>query len=195
MLLAQIMKSSTRITALLIEWSNGDTSALAELMPLVESELRRLARCHVRRMQPGGTMQTTAVINEAYIRLVDQNRVRWQNRAHFYGIAAKTIRRVLLNHIRDKKRQKRGGGAYPVSLSQALGVTDERSAELLALDDALNKLAVVDERKARVVEMRYFGGLSVDETAEVLGVSGVTVKRDWMTAKAWLLREMSDDRQ
>jgi RNA polymerase sigma factor (TIGR02999 family) len=189
------MESSTRITALLIEWGNGDSSALAELMPLVESELRRLARSYVRRMQPGNTMQTTAVINEAFIRLVDQKRVRWQNRAHFYGIAAKTMRRVLLNHLRDKKRKKRGGGLYPVSLSHAIGISDERSSEIIALDDALNRLALMDERKSRVVEMRYFGGLSVDETAEVLGVSRVTVIRDWTTAKAWLLREMSNDRK
>lgn len=189
------MESSIRITALLIEWGNGDSSALAELMPLVESELRRLARSYVRRLRPGNTMQTTAVINEAYIRLVDQNRVRWQNRAHFYAIAAKTMRRILLNHLRDKRRKKRGGGAYPVSLSHANRLSDERSSQLIALDDALNRLALFDERKSRVVEMRYFGGLSVEETAEVLGVSRVTVIRDWNTAKAWLLREMSDDRK
>jgi len=182
----------TEITELLVGWSNGDQAALDKLMPLVERELHQLAHRYMRREQDGHTLQTTALINETFLRLVDQNRVRWQNRAHFYGIAARIMRRVLMNYARDRKRDKRGGGAYKVSLSEADALSEQRSVELVALDEALQKLSAFDERKGRVVELRYFGGLSVKETAEVLNVSQITVARDWDVARAWLAREMGD---
>ncbi len=179
-----------QITELLVSWSKGDRAALESLMPLVEQELHRLAHYYMRREHKDHTLQTTALINETFLRLVDQDRVRWQNRSHFYGIAAQIMRRVLINYARDKKREKRGGGTYRVSLSEADAVAEERSIEILALDEALQKLSALDERKGRVVELRYFGGLSVQETAEVLAVSPVTVARDWDMARAWLAREM-----
>ena len=181
---------SAQITELLVSWGNGDKAALERLMPLVERELHRLAHGYMRREQGDHTLQTTALINETFLRLVDQNRVRWQNRAHFYAIAAQLMRRVLLNYARDRRRQKRGGGAWKVSLSEADAASEQRSVELLALDEALQRLSAIDERKSRVVELRYFGGLSVKETAEVLNVSVVTVARDWDMARAWLAREM-----
>lgn len=187
------MDSSTNITAMLIDWSNGDEAILEELLPVVDRELRRLARYYIRRIRPGETLQTTALINEAYIRLVDQKSVRWQNRAHFYGIAARMMRRILLNYIRDQKRLKRGGGAIHVSLSDVAVISKERSKELVELDEALTKLAKIDDRKARVVELRYFGGLTVEETAEVLNISKITVIRDWNMAKAWLAREVRNE--
>lgn len=183
-------ETSPQITELLVSWSNGDHAALEMLIPVVEQELHRLAHHYMRRENKDHTLQTTALINETFLRLVDQNRVRWQNRAHFYGIAAQLMRRVLLNYARDKRREKRGGGAYKVSLSEADAVLEERSVEILALDEALQKLSAIDERKGRVVALRYFGGLSVKETAEVLAVSPVTVARDWDMARAWLAREM-----
>lgn len=163
---------------------------MERLIPLVEKELHRLAHRYMRQENDGHTLQTTALINETFLRLVDQNRVKWQNRAHFYGIAAQIMRRVLLNYARDRKRNKRGGGAVRVSLSEVNLMSEEDSVELLALDEALERLAAIDERKSRVVELRYFGGLSVKETAEVLEVSLVTVARDWDMAKAWLAREI-----
>jgi RNA polymerase sigma-70 factor, ECF subfamily len=184
------MLSNIGITELLIDWSAGKDDALEKLFPLVEKELHRLAHNYMRKMQPGNTLQTTAVINETYIRLVDQNKVQWQNRAHFFGIAAKMMRRFLLNYIRDHKAQKRGGGAIEVSLTDAMSVTEEKSHEILALEEALCKLAEIDERKAKVVELRYYGGLNVNEIAEVLKVSAITVRRDWTMAKAWLAREV-----
>ena len=159
-------------------------------MPMVERELHRIAHHYMQHERPEHTLQTTALINETFLRLVDQSRVSWQNRAHFFGIAAQIMRRILLNYARDRKRDKRGGGAYKVSLSKADRLSDEKSVELLALDEALQRLSVIDERKSRVVELRYFGGLSVKETAEVLQVSPVTVARDWDMAKAWLAREI-----
>ncbi len=186
------MQSPSEITGLLVDWGNGDKAALDRLLPLVEKELHRLAHSYMRRENPDHTLQTTALVNEAYLRLVDQKNTRWQNRAHFFGIAAQIMRRILLNYARDKRRAKRGGTAIQVSLSQAAVISDERAEELLALDEALQRLAMIAERKSRVVEMRYFGGLSVEETAEVLGVSSVTVMRDWNFAKAWLAREMKD---
>jgi RNA polymerase sigma-70 factor (ECF subfamily) len=182
--------SSTDITGLLVDWSNGDQSALEKLLPLVERELHRLAHSYMRRESPDHTLQTTALVNEAYLRLIDQKKTHWQNRAHFFGIAAKIMRRILLNYARDQQRQKRGGGAIQVSLSEVAAVPLIKGSDLIALDEALERLAVVDERKSRVVELRYFGGLSVEETAEVLGVSAITVLRDWKFAKAWLLREI-----
>lgn len=184
------MTSSARITGLLVDWSKGDDDAMNELMPLVEPELRRMAKRYLRQLRPGKTLQTTAVINEAYLRLVDQNKVDWQNRSHFFGIAACLIRRILLNYIRDQKRQKRGGGAFHISLSEVAAVSKEKSEEILALDEALVRFAQKDPRRAKIVELRFFGGLTVDETAAFLKVSRITVIRDWNFAKAWLAREV-----
>ncbi|MDX2030334.1 MAG: sigma-70 family RNA polymerase sigma factor [Blastocatellia bacterium] len=188
------MESPADITQLLVRWCEGDRDALESLLPLVEAKLRELARYHMRREGPGHLLQTTALVNEAFLRLIDQNRVHWQNRAHFFGISARIMRRILLNHARDQKREKRGGGAMQVSLSKADEVATNASEELIALDEALTRLERIDERKCRVVELRFFGGLSVEETAEVLGVSPVTVIRDWTMARAWLAREVSHDR-
>ena len=184
------MPAPSEITGLLIAWSDGDPAALERLLPLVERELHRLARRYMRRESPGHTLQTTALVNEAYLKLCDQTRVRWQNRAHFFAIAARIMRRFLTNYARDRNRDKRGGRAVQVSLSEVAVMNEERSAELLALDEALERLAEFDPRKASVVEMRHFGGLTAAETAEVLGISVVTVERDWKTAKAWLAREV-----
>lgn len=184
------MQSVSDITRLLIDWSNGDESALEKLLPLVERELHRLAHSYMRREDTGHTLETSALVNEAYLGLVDQKKTRWQNRAHFFGIAARVMRRILMNYARDKNRVKRGGGATQVSLSEVAIISGERSDELLALDEALNRLHSFDPRKSDVVELRYFGGLTVEETAEVLKISPVTVMRDWNMAKAWLLREM-----
>lgn len=184
------MVHSSSITELLLDWSNGNLSAQENLFPLVEKELHRMAHHHARRLNRGNTLQTTAIINETYLKLVDQNRVQWQNRAHFFAIAANMMRRILLNYLRDKNRLKRGGEIVQVSLSEAMIVADAKSDEILALEESLCRLAEIDERKAKVVELRYYGGLSVEETAEVLKVSGVTVMRDWNLAKAWLAREL-----
>ncbi len=184
------MSSPSEITDLLVRWGDGDQVALERLLPLVERELHRLAHAYMRRERLDHTLQTTALINETYLRLIDQSRVRWQNRAHFYGIAAQLMRRVLLNYARDRKRDKRGGGACKVSLSEADVISEERSVELLTLDEALCRLSAIDARKSRVVELKYFGGLSLRETAEALKVSPVTVARDWEMAKAWLAREL-----
>ena len=187
------MATSTKITALLVDWSKGDETVLNELMPLIDRELRRLARYYIRNIRPGATFQTTSLINEAYIRLVEQQSVDWKNRAHFFAIAASMMRRVLLNYIRDRNRQKRGGGAIHITLSDVSAVTAVKSKELLALDEALIRLAELDPRKAKVVELRYFGGLSVEETAEALRIAKITVIRDWNYAKAWLAREIRND--
>jgi RNA polymerase sigma factor (TIGR02999 family) len=189
------MASDMDITALLVDWNNGDKSAMERLLPLVEKELHRLAHAYMRREDPNHTLQTTALINETYMRLVDQRKVQWQNRAHFFGIAAQIMRRILLNYARDQNRQKRGGKAIHVSLSEALIMPAEKDREIIALNDALNRLEEVDERKAKVVELRFFGGLTVEEVAEVLNVSDITVMRDWAFAKAWLAREMADGHQ
>jgi RNA polymerase sigma-70 factor (ECF subfamily) len=187
------MSSPSEITDLLVCWGDGDQAALERLLPLVENELHRLAHAYMRREHLDHTLQTTALINETYLRLVDQSRVRWQNRAHFYGIAAQLMRRILLNHARDKRRDKRGGGAFKIPLSEAEAMSEERSVEMMALDEALQRLSAIDARKSRVVELRYFGGLSVKEAAEVLKVSPVTVARDWEMAKAWLARELGHE--
>ncbi len=189
------MSTDTDITALLVDWNNGDKSAMERLLPLVEKELHRLAHAYMRREDPNHTLQTTALINETYMRLVDQRKVQWQNRAHFFGIAAQIMRRILLNYARDQNRQKRGGKAIHVSLSEALFTPAEKDREIIALNDALNRLEEVDERKAKVVELRFFGGLTVEEVAEVLKISTVTVLRDWAFAKAWLSREMQNGQE
>lgn len=160
-------------------------------MPLVYQELRRLARHYMRRERAGHTLQTSALVNEAYLKLVDHKGMRWQNRAHFYAVASQAMRRILVDHARSRHYAKRGGGAQMVELDEAATVARKQAADLVALDDALTALSAIDPRKSQVVEMRYFGGMSVEETAEVLGISGVTVMREWSTAKAWLLRAMS----
>jgi len=186
-----LLPSSTKeLTELLAAWSDGKREALDELLPLVEGELRRLAHRYMSRERPGHTLQTTALVNEAYLRLIDQKEVRWQNRAHFFAIAAQMMRRILINHARDRAAFKRGAGARKISLEDVAELSDERAAELVALDEALESLARIDERKGRVVELRYFGGLSVEEVAEVLGISPDTVTRDWRSAKAFLHREL-----
>lgn len=181
---------TSEITGLLVDWSNGDQAALDKLLPLVEQELHRLAHSYMRRENPDHTLQTTALVNEAYLKLIDQKKTRWQNRAHFFAIAAKIMRRILLNYARDQHRQKRGGKAVQVSLSEVSLLSMGRPEDLIALDEALERLAEVDERKAHVVELKYFGGLETDEIAEVLKVSPITVMRDWRFARAWLLREI-----
>jgi RNA polymerase sigma factor (TIGR02999 family) len=179
------------LTRLLVAWSNGDQAALDKLIPFVFEELRRLARRYMRRERPEHTLQTTALVNEAYLRLIDQRKVRWQNRAHFFAVAAQMMRRILIDHARNRRYVKRGGGGRLVSLDEAAVVSEERAAELLALDDALTALASIDTQQSRIVELRFFGGLTIEETAEVLAVSPATVKRDWNSAKAWLYREIS----
>jgi RNA polymerase sigma factor (TIGR02999 family) len=178
------------VTELLRAWSDGDAGALERLMPLVEAELRRLARGYMGRERRDHTLQVTALINEAFLRLTEARQLRWQDRAHFLGISARLMRRVLVDHARARGYRKRGGGARRVVLDEALMVSPGLSVELLALDRALGVLAAADSRKARVIELRFFGGLSVEETAEVLHVSTDTVKRDWRLAKLWLLREL-----
>ena len=173
-----------------MDWSNGDESALNKLMPLVYDELRRLAHRYMNREREGHTLQTTALVNEAYLRLVDQSEVHWENRTHFFAVAARVMRHILVDHAREHSRAKRGGKAPIVSLDEAATLTPERAREVLALDEALNELAKIDKRKSEVVELRYFGGLSVEETAEVLKVSPITVMRSWSFAKVWLLREL-----
>ena len=183
------------ITRLLVEWRDGDKTALDKLVPLVYRELRRLAGYYMRRQRVDHTLQTSALINEAYLRLVDHKNMRWENRAHFYAVAAQAMRRILVDHARSRCYQKRGGGALKVSFDEAVIGAEERAAELIALDDALTDLAVIDPRKCQIVELRYFGGLSVDETAEVVGVSSVTVMREWRSAKGWLLKAISNGPQ
>jgi RNA polymerase sigma factor (TIGR02999 family) len=185
------MPDSHEVTKLLLAWSEGDKAAMDRLMPLVYDELRRLAKSHMRRERGANTLQTTALVHEAYLRLIDQKEAQWQNRAHFFAIAAQMMRRVLVDHARSRQYQKRGGGARRVSFDEALEVSDERAAEVVALDEALTALAEFDERKSRLVELRFFGGLSIEETAEVLGVSPGTVMRDWTLAKTWLQRQIN----
>jgi len=179
------------VTQLLVDWRNGDRDALNQLMPLVYDELRGLARRYMSHERDGHTLQTGALVNEAYLRLVNRQGVDWQNRAHFFAIAAQVMRHLLVDHARAKQYAKRGGGSQQVTLDEGTALVDERPVEVLALDEALDRLAVIDRRKCRIVELRYFGGLSSEEAAEVLGVSEITVKREWLKAKAWLFRELS----
>jgi RNA polymerase sigma-70 factor, ECF subfamily len=181
-----------QVTELLHAWSQGDEVALAALLPLVEAELRRLARAYMARERRGHTLQTTALVNEAFLRLTDARKVRWQDRAHFLGISARLMRRVLVDHARSRGYQKRGGGAQKVTLTDVVAVSPGPALELdlIALDRALEGLAAKDARKAKVVELRFFGGLTVEETAEVLHLSTDTIKRDWRLAKLWLLQEL-----
>ena len=179
------------LTQLLSAWSEGDKAALEQLMPMVYQELRRLASRHLAYERLGHTLQTTALVHEAFLRLIDQKRVRWQNKAHFLGIAAQMMRRILVDYARSRRYAKRGGGASVVLIEEAATVSVERATDLVAVDDALTRLSEIDPRKGRVVELRFFGGLSVEETAEVLQVAPNTVLREWRTAKAWLHRELS----
>jgi RNA polymerase sigma factor (TIGR02999 family) len=186
---------SQEVTELLLAWNSGDELALEKLMPLVYDELHRLAHRYLGGERQGHLLQTTALVNEAYLRLVDSSRVQWQNRAHFFAVSAQLMRRVLVDFARARNYQKRGGAAVQISLDEVLIGSTERSADLVALDDALTALAQTDERASRVVELRFFGGLSIEETAEALKISPETVKRDWQWAKAWLLREISGERR
>ena len=178
------------VTRLLVEWRNGDQAALDELIPLVYDELRRLAGRYMRREIAGHTLQTSALVNEAYLRLIDQKRVQWQNRAHFFGVAAQLMRRILVDHARSRLRAKRGGGTQIVSLDEQAVITHEVS-EVIALDSALTRLGDMDLRKSQIVEMKFFGGLTTEEVAEVLKVTSRTVEREWRKAKAWLNRALS----
>jgi RNA polymerase sigma factor (TIGR02999 family) len=181
------------VTQILHDWRDGDREAPERLMPLIYDEMRRLARTHLAREGGDHTLQPTALVNEAYLRLVDQTRVNWQNRSHFFGIATSMMRRVLIDHARAHATNKRGGGAIRLSIDDVQVPAEQRAASLIALDEALEKLAQMDERKSRVVEMRFFGGMSDEEIAEVLDVSVRTVLRDWKTARLWLYRELSEN--
>ena len=184
--------SPHEVSQLLIAWGNGDQAARDKLMPLVYEELHRLAHQYMRKERAGATLQTSALLNEAYLRLVDQKQVHWQNRAHFFGIAAELMRRILVDYARSKHYQKRGGDARHVGIEEAMIVSRERAADVVALDEALKSLAEFDPRKSQIVELRFFGGLTIDETAEVLDVSPGTVMRDWTLAKAWLRKVVTD---
>jgi RNA polymerase sigma factor (TIGR02999 family) len=182
--------AQSHITQLLLDWSDGDRTALERVTPLVYGELHRLAHHYMNRERPGHTLQTSALVNEAYLRLVDQRNVKWNNRAHFFAIAAQMMRRILVDYARSHLYAKRGGGAVHVSLDHAKLESNEPTAEVTALDEALTKLETIDSQQARVVELRFFGGLTIKETAEAMGISIDMVKREWSTAKAWLYREM-----
>jgi len=182
--------SPHRVTQLLEKWSQGDDAALAELMPLVYEELRHLAHRQMAAERTGHTLQTTALVNEAYLRLADQTNPRWQNRAHFFAVAARAMRQILVSYARSQRSQKRGGGAVKVELDEAAIVSPGESKEIIDLHEALERLSTLDSRKAQVVELKYFGGLNYDEMAEVLKISPVTVRRDWRFAKAWLYTEL-----
>jgi len=183
--------SPEEITGLLLDWGNGDKTALDRVIPLVYQELRRLAHRQMRRERAGDTLQTTGLINEAYLRLVDYARVRPRDRAHFFAIAAQAMRRILIERARNRRSAKRGSDVQKISLDEVADLSNERAADLVALDEALTNLAAFDQRKAQIVELKYFGGLTIEETAEVLEVSTPTVERDWHTAKIWLHREIS----
>jgi len=183
--------SSNEVTQLLIDWSNGDKAALDKLMPLIYGELRQLAHRYMSRERPGNTLQTTALVNEAYVRLINRKNVHWQNRTHFFAIAAQLMRSILVDHARSHAYAKRGGGAQKLTLDEAMVVSQERAAEVVALDDVLKELAKIDPQQSRIVELRFFGGLTIEETAEVLQLSPATIKREWSTAKAWLYHELA----
>ncbi len=182
--------ASQEITQLLLAWGDGDKRALDKLMPFVYEELRRLARNYMRHQPSDHTLQTTALVNEAYLRLIDSSQVRWQNRTHFFAISAQLMRRILVDFARAKKAGKRGGQDQKITFDEALPVSSEQESELIALDEALNELAVLNERQSRIVEMRYFGGMTEEEIAETLDISTRTVRRDWSIARAWLYREL-----
>jgi len=182
--------SSKEVTQLLLAWSEGDQAALDQMLPLVYAELRRIAAHYMRHERPGHTLQTSALVNEVYLRLVSEN-VSWQSRAHFFGIAAQLMRQILVDHARTRTRLKRGGDQVRVSLAEAAETPVGKAADLIALDDALNTLAALDPQQSRIIELRFFGGLTTEETAEALGVSTATVERDWRVARAWLRAELT----
>src|SRR5213595_1103741 len=182
--------SPHRVTQLLMDWSHGDDAALAELTPLVYEELRRLAHHFMEGQRPDHTLQTTVLVNEAYLRLADQTNPNWQSRAHFFAVAARAMRQILVNYAKSSRAQKRGGGGLKVELDEAALVSPEQSKEIVDLHEALERLAALDSRKAQVVELKYFGGLNYDEMAEVLKISPITVRRDWRFARAWLYTEL-----
>jgi RNA polymerase sigma factor (TIGR02999 family) len=185
--------ASTEVTQLLLDWGKGDQSALDRLMPLVYGELRKLARRHLNKERPGQTLQTTDLIHETYLKLVNQRRVKWQNRAHFFGVSAQLMRRILVDRARRKHRIKHGGGATVLTLDESLIVSKKAPFDLVAFDEALTRLAEIDQRKAQVIELRFFGGLSVEEAAEFLKVSDITIMRESKMAKAWLHRALCDE--
>src|SRR5439155_15380384 len=185
--------SQQRVTELLAHWSDGDDAALAELTPLVYEELRHPAHHFMEGQRPDHTLQTTALVNEAYLRLADQTNPRWQNRAHFFAVAARAMRQILVSYARSQRAKKRGGGALKIGLDEAAIVSPEQSKEIVDLHEALERLAILDSRKAQVVELKYFGGINYDEMAEVLKISPVTVKRDWRFTKAWLYTQFNSD--
>ena len=184
--------SPQEVTQLLADWGKGDRSALDKLLPLVHSELRRIAQRQMSQERPGHTLQATALVNEAYLKLAGQQKFEWQNRAHFFAVCAQVMRHILIDHARAHGREKRGGGAIQVSLNDALVVAEDQAAHFLALDEALRVLERLDPQKGKIVELRYFGGLSIEEAAEVLNVSPRTVRREWQHAKAWLYRMMTE---
>jgi RNA polymerase sigma-70 factor (ECF subfamily) len=185
--------STPGLTELLSDWQQGDQSALNKLTPLVYDELRRIAHRYVQRERNGHTLETTALVNEAYLRLAGQKKIEWQNRAHFFAVTAQVMRHILIDHARRRQYAKHGGDARQVSMEEAESMSQERASELVALDEALDELTKLDARKSRVVELRYFGGLDLEETADVLDVSVMTVRRDWRAAKAWLYRRMKEE--
>jgi RNA polymerase sigma factor (TIGR02999 family) len=189
------MSSKEDVTGLLVDWSNGDRVALERLMPLIYDELRRMAARYLKSERPNHTIQTTALVHEAYLRLIDQRNVRWQNRAHFFGVAAQMMRRILVNYARDQHAEKRGGKMHKLSLDEAMTLAESKNMELIALDDALNRLAETDPRKCQLVELRFFSGLTIEEASSVLGVSLATAKRDWLMARAWLYREINKEKE
>jgi RNA polymerase sigma factor (TIGR02999 family) len=179
------------VTQLLIDWSNGDKTALDKLVPLIHEELRRLAHHYMSRERPGHTLQTTALVGEAYLRLVNRKEVQWKNRTHFFAIAATLMRNILVDHARSHAYAKRGGGAHQIELDEAMVVSRERAADIVALDEVLKELATLDESQSRIVELRFFGGLTIEETAEAMSTSPTTIKREWRTARAWLYDRLS----
>lgn len=186
----QLQRSANQVTALLVRWRGGDREALDALMPLVYAELHRLARTYLKRERPDHTLQSTALVHEAYVRLAGQNTPQWQNRAHFFGVAAQLMRQILVDHARGYRADKRGGGAYKLTLGDAAEQPQRIDVDLVALDDALKSLAEIDPQQGRIVELKFFAGLTNEDASEILGISTSTVKRDWITARAWLFREL-----
>jgi len=185
---------SDNVTRLLLEWSDGNQQALEEMLPLIYDELRRLAHNFLYRERPGHTLQTTALVHEAYLKLIDQRDARWQNRAHFFAIAAQAMRRILIDSARQHIADKRGGGGQKLSLAEGATITPEPDSNLLALDEALNALAEIDAQQSRIIELRYFGGLTIEETAEVMKLSPATIKREWTMARAWLHQSLTNEK-
>jgi RNA polymerase sigma factor (TIGR02999 family) len=181
---------SRQVTELLVRWRQGDRQALDALIPLVYEELRRIAQHFLQRERPGHTLQSTALVHEAYVRMVGQNLPQWQSRAHFFGIAAQLMRQILVDHARTRQAAKRGGDVFKLSLDESSALPEQKDLDLIALDDALKSLSELDPQQSRIVELRYFAGLTIEDTSEVMGISPATVKRDWATARAWLQREM-----